>query len=68
MICFKCGRRLSRAAAIVPAKPGVHPEGAVGPTCARKAGLLPPVRSSLFARKPRIRSKPATPQSDWVGA
>lgn len=68
MICFKCGRRLTRAAAIVPAKPGVHPEGAVGPTCARKAGLLPPLRSSLFARKARSRVKAATQQADWVSA
>lgn len=51
MICIRCGRRLSRAAATIPAVetgPMPHPAGAVGPTCARKAGLLP---ASLFTRK-----------------
>lgn len=51
MICVRCGRRLLRAAAHMPAVetgPMPHPAGAVGRTCARKAGLLPP---SLFERR-----------------
>lgn len=62
MKCVTCGRRLFRAAAMLPAVetgPMPHPAGAVGKTCARRAGLLPP---SLFerrrvatARKPRAR-------------
>lgn len=50
-MCVKCGRRLLRAAATIPAVetgPTPHPAGAVGPTCARKAGLL---QQSLFTRK-----------------
>lgn len=59
--CVRCGRVLRKAAATIPAVdtgPTPHPAGAVGPTCARKAGLLPP---SLFERKrtatrrPRVR-------------
>lgn len=48
--CVTCGRRLTRAAATIPAVetgPTPHPAGSVGPTCARKAGLLAP---SLFSR------------------
>ena len=60
MRCVRCGRRLLRAAATIPAVetgPTPHPAGAVGPTCAVKAGLLPP---SLFtrragARRPMVR-------------
>lgn len=51
MICCKCGRRLIRAAATIPSVetgPTPHPAGAVGRTCARKAGLLP---VSLFTRR-----------------
>jgi hypothetical protein len=54
--CCKCGRRLKRAAATIPAVetgPTPHPAGAMGPSCARKAGLLPP---SLFSRK-RVASR-----------
>ena len=58
--CCACGRRLTRAAATIPAVetgPTPHPSGAMGPSCARKAGLLPP---SLFtrragARRPMVR-------------
>lgn len=49
--CVTCGRRLIRAAATIPAVetgPTPHPAGALGKTCAVKAGLLPP---SLFSRK-----------------
>ena len=49
--CCKCGRRLTRAAATIPAVetgPTPHPAGAMGKTCARKAGLLP---VSLFTRR-----------------
>lgn len=51
MICIRCGRRLTRAAATIPAVetgPTPHPAGAMGKTCARKAGLLP---ASLFTRR-----------------
>ncbi len=51
MICIRCGRRLTRAAATIPAVetgPTPHPAGALGPSCARKAGLLP---ASLFTRR-----------------
>lgn len=49
--CVRCGRLLRKAAATIPAVttgPTPHPAGSVGPTCARKAGLLAP---SLFSRK-----------------
>lgn len=39
MRCYLCGRRLARAAATVETPSGT---GHAGPTCARKAGLLPP--------------------------
>lgn len=51
MRCVKCGRTLLRAAATIPAVesgPTPHPAGHVGPTCARRAGLLP---ASLFTRR-----------------
>ena len=54
-MCILCGRRLMRASATVPAR-GDIPEGSVGPTCARKAGLIAPARLQLFARKPRKRA------------
>lgn len=38
--CYVCGRRLLHAAASVTTKDGT---GHAGPTCARRAGLLPPV-------------------------
>lgn len=55
MRCVNCGRRLLRAAATIPAVetgPTPHPAGSVGPSCARKAGLLPP---SLFTRRAGTR-------------
>jgi hypothetical protein len=55
MRCIRCGRRLTRAAATIPAVetgPTPHPAGAMGKTCARKAGLLPP---SLFTRRAGTR-------------
>ena len=64
-MCILCGRRLLRAAATVPAR-GDIPEGSVGPTCARKAGLIAPARLQLFARKPRRRTMPATRQLDLL--
>ncbi len=42
MSCCLCGRRLLRAAATVTTADG---QGHAGPTCARKAGLLPQIRS-----------------------
>ena len=57
-MCCMCGRRLTRAAATIPAVetgPTPHPAGAVGPTCARKAGLLP---VSLFSRLRAITRRP----------
>jgi len=53
--CVRCVRRLLRAAATIPAVetgPTPHPAGAMGPSCARKAGLLPP---SLFTRRAGTR-------------
>lgn len=59
--CVRCGRVLRKAAATIPAVetgPTPHPAGALGRTCARKAGLLP---VSLFSgrraatRRPRNR-------------
>lgn len=55
MICVRCGRRLLRAAATIPAVetgPTPHPAGALGRTCAVKAGLL---QASLFSRRPSVR-------------
>ncbi len=49
--CVRCGRVLRKAAATIPAVetgPTPHPAGSVGPTCARKAGLL---AVSLFTRR-----------------
>lgn len=58
MICIRCGRRLLRAAATIPAVetgPTPHPAGALGRTCARKAGLLP---VSLFSRRRAATRRP----------
>jgi hypothetical protein len=65
-MCFLCGRRLGRAAATVPATAS-HPAGSVGPTCARKAGLLPPARLSLLPRIRRAKAR-ATAQMDLLEA
>lgn len=76
MHCVICGRRLRKAAATIPASdagPTPHPAGAVGPTCARNAGL---VRASLFTRsaKKRIttgkreKARRESGQLDWIGA
>ena len=66
--CVICGRSLRTAAATMPAVetgPMPHPAGAVGPTCARNAGLLKP---SLFTRKASKRAARVRPTSqlDWV--
>ena len=67
MKCCLCGRRLRKAAATIPAVetgPTPHPAGAMGKTCARKAGLLPP---SLFTRRAgtrRVRVRRATGQME----
>jgi hypothetical protein len=68
--CVICGRSLRTAAATMPAVetgPMPHPAGAVGPTCARNAGLLKP---SLFTRKvqavKRMKRLRQTLQADWV--
>lgn len=56
--CVTCGRRLTRAAATIPAVetgPTPHPAGAMGPTCARKAGLL---AGSLFSRRRTATRRP----------
>jgi hypothetical protein len=53
--CVRCGRLLAKAAATIPAVetgPTPHPAGALGKTCAVKAGLLPP---SLFSRRRVVR-------------
>jgi hypothetical protein len=61
--CVRCGRRLLRAAATIPAVetgPTPHPAGALGKTCAVKAGLLPP---SLFSRRRVSRRRPRRPST-----
>ncbi len=52
MRCYLCGRRLSRAAATVETAGNV---GHAGPTCARRAGLLPPRAARVFAGRRRVR-------------
>lgn len=60
-MCCMCGRRLRKSAATIPAVdtgPTPHPAGAVGPTCARKAGLLPVspfTRRRVVTRRQRAR-------------
>ena len=67
MRCVRCGSLLVRAAATIPAVetgPTPHPAGAMGKTCARKAGLLPP---SLFTRRAgtrRVRVRRASGQME----
>lgn len=54
MRCYLCGRTLSRAAATVTTADG---QGYAGPTCARRAGLLPErvSRPRLLTLRPRRR-------------
>ena len=60
MHCCICGRTLKRAAAVIPARYN-HPAGDVGPTCARKAGLIH-ARPALFVSA-RRRAQRATRQT-----
>jgi hypothetical protein len=46
MRCYLCGRRLARPAATVVTDGNT---GHAGPTCARKAGLLPPTMARRAA-------------------
>lgn len=55
LICIQCGRRLLRAAATVAAR-GSTPEGAVGPSCARKMGLIK-TRPGLFTTLKELRQR-----------
>lgn len=64
MRCVICGRPMLQAAATMPAghdKAEPFKAGPVGPTCARRAGLL--AAPSLFDRRPKMftvrRKKPA---------
>lgn len=52
MRCYVCGRTLARAAATVTTADG---QGYAGPTCARRAGLLPArvSRPRIFTVRPR---------------
>jgi len=52
MRCYLCGRPLLRAAATVTTADG---KGHAGPTCARRAGLLPPRAARVFAVRRRVR-------------
>lgn len=51
MRCYLCGRPLLRAAATVTTADGM---GHAGPTCARRAGLLPPRAVRVFAGRRRV--------------
>ena len=74
MRCVMCGRRLLKAAATVPAQPSgltPYPAGAVGPVCARRAGLIVRklgTKRRVAIRSPWLRAKRANAQQDWVGA
>lgn len=62
-MCVECGRRLKRAAATIPAGPD-HPPGAVGPSCARRRGLLPaPLRLFELKRRRAPRPRKDSPQA-----
>lgn len=52
MRCYVCGRTLARAAATVTT---ADVQGYAGPTCARRAGLLPArvSRPRIFTVRPR---------------
>ena len=52
MHCYICKRPLLRAAATVTTADGM---GHAGPTCARRAGLLPPRSARVFAVRRRVR-------------
>jgi len=52
MRCYLCGRPLLRAAATVTTADGM---GHAGPTCARRAGLLPPRVERVFAVRRRVK-------------
>ena len=52
MRCYLCCRPLLRAAATVTTADG---KGSAGPTCARRAGLLPPRAARVFAVRRRVR-------------
>lgn len=55
MRCYLCGRQLLHAAATLTTPAGT---GHAGPTCARRAGLLPPVvrrGRRIFAGRRRMR-------------
>lgn len=62
MKCIDCGRTLKRAAFTLPAREGVHNGGSLGPTCARKRGLIEPRRRPLFTVARRARKPAASPQ------
>ena len=66
MRCYLCGRRLSRAAATVETAGNV---GHAGPTCARKAGLLPPrvERARLFTGRARKAGRKVAGQMELAG-
>lgn len=61
MRCVICARPIVRAAATMPAghdKAEPFKAGPVGPTCARKAGLLAPTVARLFTvRRRRARDE-----------
>lgn len=52
MRCYICGRTLARAAATVTTPEGT---GYAGPTCARRAGLIPERVRRAAAVRPRRR-------------
>lgn len=57
MFCYLCGRRLLHAAATITTAHGARH---AGPSCARKAGLLPPRAARLFTvrnRRPKVNDR-----------
>lgn len=75
MRCVICGRKVLKAAAWVPGGEDKafmpHPPGPVGPTCARRAGLI---ERTLFTRRrnvvtaSRLKARPASPQLELLEA
>ena len=66
MYCYICKRPLLRAAATVTTADG---NGSAGPTCARRAGLLPPrvERPRAIATRARRAGRKVSQQMELAG-